>query len=244
MRSIGSLITARWLPPALFIGGVVALYLVKFGLPEWVHRLSAKDELAGLPGFSLHAAIQIHHRPADRRKYIFDFGTTDGERLSVYISPDDVFTVSFVDLAGQPHPLNVHLGGSEGIPLDQLFHLDCDLAVANNATFLKIFVNANEVGSMQSSLKANVGALDIINGRIGADLNGENGGYFYLYAVSKSSSMFTKKQRQKFGQHLDTFLKASGDSPFAFKGSQWVKFDQAANLRIPDSPHRPNREKP
>jgi hypothetical protein len=243
LRSMGSLIIARWLPTALFIGGILALYVVKFGLPMWVKQLTAKDELAGLPGFSLHAAMQIHHRPADRPQYMFDFGTPERERLSVYISPNDVFTVSFAERADEPHRLHVHLGGSDGIPLDQLFHLDCDLAVANEATFLRVFVNAKEVGSMQLPLKANVGALDISNGQIGTDLNGQNGGHFYLYAVSKRLVIPTKRERKK-GQNPDTVLKPNGGSPLAFKGSQWVKFDQAANSKIPDTPHTPKREEP
>jgi hypothetical protein len=109
----------------LQIAGLVALtisaILVFFSFTIWAPKESSqpsvvKKTASKLPGLSVQIFFRLNYLKADRRKYLFDFGKIDHERLSIYVSRDDVFTFSFTDAKGEPHLVQIPIGDN-GIPL-------------------------------------------------------------------------------------------------------------------------------
>lgn len=172
------------------------------------------------PGLSLHMVISIHHLPVSRRKYLFDFGHVNRERLSIYLSAGNVFTVSLIDADGEPHPLQVPLGNG-GIPTSQPIYLVCEAGVSSNSTSLRVFVNAQSVGEpVKLPFRVNLGDLDLPGGVIGSDLNGNDGASFDLYELAIYGATLTDEQ---IAQLVEYFIKRPRTNYVAFDGNQWMR---------------------
>ncbi|MCI0616783.1 LamG domain-containing protein [bacterium] len=179
------------------------------------------------PGFSLHMVISIHHLPVSRRKYLFDFGHANRERLSIYLSAGNVFTVSLIDADREPHPLQVPLG-TGGIPTSQPIYLVCEASVSSNSTSLRVFVNAQSVGEpVMLPFRVNLGDLDLPGGVIGSDLNGNDGASFDLYELAVYGATLTDEQIAKLAEY---FIKRPRTNYVAFNGNQWMRL---ANFKKP-----------
>ena len=191
--SVLSINIVEYGPPTLF--AVVCISLILWDI--WDRRkvrgnISNKDKTSiahpllnssspePLPGISLHMAIRINNVLGNRKKYLFDFGQITGPRLSVYISPDNIFTCAFLDNKGEPHPIHIPLGGTNGIPMARFFYLACELGIDNNSTLLRVIVDGNVYGSTRLPYRIDISSIDIPNGVMGADLEGKNGNSFDL----------------------------------------------------------------
>jgi len=178
-----------------------------------------------LPGLSLHTFIRVNNLPAARRKYIFDFGHTQKERFSVYISSDNIFTFSFVDAKNEPHVIQLPVGGN-GFPIGRFVYMCCDLGISGESTELRMYVDGEEIGSLILPFKTDVGALDVGNGVMGSDLSGENGsavdvGELMIYGFTVNAL--------EIKDHIRPYLLSKKDKRYVeFQGTQW--------LRVADAP--------
>ncbi len=102
-----------------------------------------------LPGFSIHALLNIKQRKEAQREYLFDYGDSDAPRFTGYLSPANTFVVSVVDLRGEQHTLNVPVGGKDGLPFDQFVYLSCGIGKAENHSVLTVTVDARELGRLE-----------------------------------------------------------------------------------------------
>jgi len=200
-----------------------------------------------LPGFIFLAVIEIRDVKVDRRKYLFDFGKMDQDRLSIYISKDGIFTLCLNDAKGEPHLVQVPLG-KDGVPISTRFHLGCEVGVGVSSTFLRLLVDGNEKGSVTLPFKIDLGKLDSNNGFVGTDLNHKNGSWFDLHMDTVFTVILTKEERTRYLAACDNLLKGVPDKPYLrFNGDQYMIFGnlQNPNTVIPDdSKHKPEFVKP
>lgn len=182
-----------------------------------------KTDYRHLPGMSLHAFLRISHLPVTRRKYIFDFGQPTGERLSVYLSSDNVFTLCFVDAKREPHPIQLPIGTI--VPLGEFFYLACEVGDGGQFTAIRVAVNGIEAGKLELPFRADIGALDVPGGVVGADLEGNNGAAFdmqqlALYTVTQPDVALTQLNQYFRSKEAGGFVK--------FSGQQWMRVGQVA----------------
>jgi hypothetical protein len=142
-----------------------------------------KSEEQKLPGFTAYAVIRLYDTPEFRRRYVFEFVSSDGAKVSFYLSASSVFTLSATDIRGEAYPLEVKLGDG-GIPIDQFVTLFCEVGIAKNSTTMRILVNEREVARRDFSFPLNLGKMDWKPGALGAPVIGTNqGGVFLLSEI-------------------------------------------------------------
>ncbi len=163
--------------PAILIGIALLFWGIWPPIHDWIRNTYSTEQIPAassspepLPGISLHMAIRINNVLGNRKKYLFDFGQKSGTRLSVYISPDNIFTYAFIDNKGELHSIHIPLGGTNGIPITNFFYLACELGIDNNSTLLRVIVNGKVYGSSRIPYRIDISPIDIPNGVMGADL--------------------------------------------------------------------------
>lgn len=188
------------------------------------------------PGLSLNAAIRFNNVLGAGRQFIFDYGKAAGERFSVYISADKIFTVSFVDAKGEPHLLQRPFGGEE-IPLGEFLYFSCELGVGPRNTFVRMKVSRNEPIVITIPYRVDIGVLDIKNGVVGADLTGNNCSAFDLAELMVYSATLTNEQ---LAQMTDAFLIKKRTGVLEFRGKNWMRVGvDNNNLSQPDPDKQP-----
>jgi hypothetical protein len=147
-------------------------------------------------------------------------GKVNGSRFSVYISPDNVFTFSFIDAVGEPHNIQLPIG-SDGIPFGKQFYLICELGIDGQSTLLRMLIDGKEIKSIQLPFKIDLGGIDVPGEVVGADLNGENGASFDMSNLmvlattlrsSQIAAIMKVNSNQSSKQHYITF-----------NGKQWMR---------------------
>lgn len=192
-----------------------------------------------LPGMSVHMIIRLKSLPVDRRKYIVDFGSSQTGRLSVYITSDSIVTLSFLDIKGEPHAIQLPLGG-DGVPLAEFFYLGCEIGIDGQSTRLYVIVNGTDRGSLQLPFRVDVSSLNVPGGVVGADLDGKNGGSFdlkeFLVYPSTLDDKGLNQTRNYFKRRNDTVT-----DYVEFKGEQWMRVNQVGkhDLTQKDESHAP-----
>ena len=188
-----------------------------------------------LPGMAMAMRLRINNLPADRRKYILDFGQAARERLSVYISADSIFTLLFTDIKGEPHVAQIPLGGS-GMPFAEYFTLICEIGVDGQSTHLYVTANGVAKSVITLPFRVDVSLLDIPNGVVGADLTGINGGAFDLIGLMPFTATLDDRDIDEINKN---FAQASAFAS-SFRGDQWMRVGETNNnLNQDDSRHRP-----
>ena len=181
------------------------------------------DSTANLPVFGFDVVVRLYLRPNGQRQYLFDAGTKDKERLSVYITPDDIFTVLFMDAYGEPHPLQLPLNSKDFKPGERI-HLWPEVITGDNYTIIRASINNEQIGSIKLPFKAKLGALSYQNGIFGGNLDESDGASFDLIFYAAFKTTMTEKMRNLYLGDVDTLLKAIPDKPyFAFDGTKVLK---------------------
>lgn len=202
------------------------------------HLLEGRKERHGsLPGFSLHLYIRVNHLAASRRKYLVDFGKENGERLSLYISKDNILTLSFVDKKREPHLIQLPVG-RKGFPLGEWLYASCELGVSGQTTEMSLRVNGKQIGALFLQFKTDLGALDFYNGVIGADLTGKSGAAIDLSDVGVNLKTMTKAEMRLFLKHFG----GKKNKYLQFNGEQWMRIGsmvEKGNAMQPDPSKAP-----
>lgn len=172
-----------WGPWVLVIGGPLLGML-------WFYL--AKEQK--LPGFTAYAVIRLYDTPESRRRYVFEFVSSEGAKVSFYLSASSVFTFAATDIQGEAYPLEVKLGDG-GIPIDQFVTLFCEVGIAKNSTIMRILVNEKQVARRDLSFPLKLGKLDWKPGTLGVPVTGINqGGVFLLSEIGIYSITMTSKE--------------------------------------------------
>jgi hypothetical protein len=104
-------------------------------------------------------------------------------RFSIYLDPENRFTLSVLDTQGELYTVRVPSGAS-GVPLNEFIYLSCEVGTTDKSTSLRVLVNAREVSTLVIPFKIELGALDLKGGMIGADLNSQNNESYSVQNVS------------------------------------------------------------
>lgn len=172
-----------WGPWVLIIGGPILGAL-------WLYY----GKETKLPGFSAYSVIRLYDTPEFRRRYVFEFVSTDHAKVAFYLSASGVFTFSATDIRGESYPLEVKLGNS-GIPIDRFVVLVCEVGLATNSTVMKIIVNEKEVARRELNFPLNLGNIDWKPGSLGAPVIGTNqGGVFLLGEIGIYKTTLTSSE--------------------------------------------------
>ena len=185
---------------------------------------SPNEITAGDPGLSIHFVLSIKPSALNRRKYIAEFQGIGREQVSIYLSPDNIFTFGLIDANGEPHLLQVPTG-ERGIPMGVPVYIVCegsDGSDGSQTSSLRIMVNSQQVAWRQLPLRVNFGGFQISGGVVGANLAGECGGFFGLYQHAIFTTTVSDSDIRGLGKFFAERLeKAEGFTEFS--GEQWLK---------------------
>lgn len=158
------------------VGTYGALGIVMVGVILFVYFPRDK----AIPGFTGYSVIKLYDTPESRRRYVFELVSSDGAKVSFYLSASSVFTLAATDLRGESYPLEVRVGG-DGIPIDQFVALFCEIGISENSTMMRVLVNEKEVARRDLAFALDLGKMDWKPGALGAPVIGTNqGGVFLL----------------------------------------------------------------
>jgi hypothetical protein len=163
-----------------------------------------------LPGFVTFGVMRLYDTPEFRRRYVYEFVTSDGARASFYLSASSVFTFALTDVRGEPYPLEVKIG-TNGIPIDKVVALLCEAGLENNSTKIRIIVNEKEVASRNIGFKLNLGKMDWRPGSLGSSLGGKQGGVFLLSEFGIYGSTMTSSEIHALTENVRKFYKEPFD---------------------------------
>jgi hypothetical protein len=216
-------------------GAVLSREALEKLLADWVAELlppdaaepsKQPDSEMKLPGWSLNFYFRVHSLPVTRRKYLLDIGKTDGERLSVYISKDNIFTMLFVDAKGEPHPLRVPFGGG-GFPISQFVYFCCEMGIGGTTTRLNFWLNGQSLASQTLPFKTDMGKLDLPNGVLGADLNGADSAVFDLGQFFCVSNTMSKEELGGLVEYFESKADQYRKTYLEFSGGKWMRITDA-----------------
>jgi amino acid transporter len=97
-----------------------------------------------MAGFSNYSVVRVFDTPDFKRKYLFDYQTPEGAKVSFYISASDIFTLSATDIRGESYPLEIPIASGK-IPLTSYVVLFCEIGFTKDSTILRVGVNKAEV---------------------------------------------------------------------------------------------------
>ncbi|MES2469978.1 MAG: hypothetical protein V4675_21990 [Verrucomicrobiota bacterium] len=192
-----------------------------------LQRLKADSEARskaadGLPGLIFFTIIEIRPMGNGRRQYIFDFGKFQKERLSVYISPDNIFTMCLYDINGEPHPVLLPIGDGY-VPTGRKFSLGCEVGIKQDSTFLRVWVDGVEKSAVTLPFKTDIGLLNPADGVIGCDLEHSNGASFDVYIHMILKEILNSTKRQDLINHTTKFISnISPSRTLRFEGNQFI----------------------
>jgi len=163
------------------------------------------DKERNLPGISFRTVIKLNDVSisSKHRKYIFDFGQVDRSRLSLYLSPDGIFTFSFIDAKGETHPIYAPIGNG-GVPFGKYFYLVCEVGVDGQSTLMRMIIDENELKPIQPiPYKIDLGEIITHGVAVGSDLHCENSASFDLVGLNISLITMTKPQIVEWRKIMD-----------------------------------------
>jgi hypothetical protein len=160
-----------------------------------------------LPGFTGYAVIRLYDTPESRRRYVFEFVSSDGAKASFYLSASSLFTFSITDVRGESYPLEIKVG-TGGLPIDQFVALFCEVGVDKDSTTLRVLANEREIARRDLGFPINLGKMDWKAGALGAPANGINqGGIFLLSELGAYAGTMTTANVHALVENVRGFYK-------------------------------------
>ncbi len=147
----------------------------------------------------------------------------------MYVTRDNIFTMSFTDAKNEPHPIQIPVGGA-GIPIHEFFYLGCEVGLTDRETLLRIIVDGRELRTLTLPFRADIGSLDVPNGVFGADLNGGNCAQVDLAEIVVYSGTLDPTGVKAFSDHFqkENYLRLERGNAYAeFNGTQWSRIKDA-----------------
>ena len=119
-----------------------------------------------MSGFSNYSVVRVFDTPDFKRKYLFDYQTPEGAKVSFYISASDIFTLSASDIRGESYPLEIPIDSGK-IPLTSYVVLFCEIGFTKDSTILRVVVNRAEVQRRTLPFVINLGSQNWNAGTFG-----------------------------------------------------------------------------
>jgi hypothetical protein len=166
--------------PKLGPGIVINLAIAAIvGALVWHYSPADFAKAKNLEGFTASALVRLYDTPEAKNRYIFDLVTTDGAKVSFYLSASGLFTYSITDTHGAAYNLEIPVGNN-GIPIDRYVYLYCEAGVDDDSTVVRVMIDAKEVRRRVYDFPIDLGKKDWKQFTIGADNKGQNNAPFKI----------------------------------------------------------------
>jgi hypothetical protein len=164
-----------------------------------------------LPGLGIYTTIRLYDTPEFRRRYVYEFVTTEGAKASFSLSSAGQFTFAVTDIRGEIYPLEIKLG-ENGLPIDRFVALFFEVGLDTSKTLLRVRLNKKVIAQRTLTFKINLGSLDWHPGSLGAPILGQNqNGVFLLFELILYKTTFTSQESSKLVQNISDYLKIPFD---------------------------------
>jgi hypothetical protein len=160
---------------------------------NFYHIQQFGDTASYSSGAGLYLMMKLNSTSRDLRKYIFDSGSSVGQRRwSIFLNKNNTICSEVIDDEGEV--FSVKANSLSKINTAQPFHLMCQFSTNSQSTIIQILVNNQTVGESKfdGMLKISSDALNNFSSlkfaTAGADIEGNNanGGFdIYTYALTK-----------------------------------------------------------
>jgi hypothetical protein len=190
-----------------------------------LHLPKRKDDKK-YEGLSVNMVLRLHLLQSTKRKYIFDIGEKDRNRFSLYFDASNTIILAAIDTNGEPILARIPLG-ELGVPIEQFVFLSCELGLRSASTFLRAYVNGEEVGRVEIPIRVALGPIRIKGSTIGSDLDGNNAGSFDSVQFAAYTVTLTTEEVTGL---LNNFMGKPRSHYLSFTTSQWMRIDANNNL--------------
>jgi hypothetical protein len=161
------------------------------------------------PGIGVFSVIRLYDSPEYRRRYVYEFITSNGAKAAFFLSSSGTFTFSVIDVHGESYPIEIKVGRF-GIPIDQFIILTCEAGIGRKATVLTVSVNRKEIARREIPVPVDLGTRDWHAGSLGAPVTGQNqGGIFLLAEVITWPTTFSNTEIEKLVENAREYYKIS-----------------------------------
>ena len=193
-------------------------------LDDLYHRLKTPDTITTtrFPGWSLHLVAAFHRAESQRRKYIYDMGDSDRNRVSIYFDPDDSLTFRILDSTGDAYTLKTPV---EDLAFDEFAYWVFEIGNRDTSSFMTTHINGKEVSRLELGHHLSLVAVDKKGSTLGADINGRDGATFDLSEMFIYSSTLTTEEQAKLLDYVRTKRRTHY---VEFSGDQWMQYSDGA----------------
>jgi len=189
----------RYSTPAIILSGLT----IVMAFVEWM------PGAGGHPGVGVYSVIRLYDSPENRKRYVFQFITSNAASAEFFLSASGQFTFAVKDIYGESYPLEARVG-KNGIPIDAFVVLLCEAGVDRTSTHPKIFVNKQLIAWRDIPIAINFGTRDWHAGSLGAPLTGKNQyGIFEIAEIAVSSTAFSDGEISKLVDNASKFYDLS-----------------------------------
>jgi hypothetical protein len=204
---LGELLAWRYLAPIpdpstspATLGGIEGLF--RKYITKSPPSLDLTNEI--LPGFASAGVLRIIDVAAARRKFIYEWETSENSSVAFYLSASDNFTFVATDIHNEPYQLEVQLG-PEAMPIGRFVYFSCEVGTASRNSFLAVFVNGGRIGFRELPFHIDLGSRGWKSYGINANRYGSQSGAFDLSELGAWAVTFNPKQRMALFANADAF---------------------------------------
>jgi hypothetical protein len=168
-----------------------------------------------LPGFSSTFGLKIKYAATLGKQRVLGYGDPEGAKVEFYLSASGrrlIFSVT--DIHGDVQTMDLGIG-TGGIPINRFVFLTCQVGLDSNETYLRMWINENEVQSRTLPFQMDLGSRQWAHETIGDDLQGQNDAAFDLLdKLAIGNSTLNNQEIGRLFKGLRTHLQDM-DSPLA-----------------------------
>ncbi len=108
------------------------------------------------PAFGIFIAASLHKIAENRQKFVYDHGTLERNRFSVYLSDDNALLLRVIDSAGDTYSLRVPRSEFQ---FDQFAYFHFEVANKGDSSFLKTSIDGTSVKILELNHLIDISAL-------------------------------------------------------------------------------------
>lgn len=149
------------------------------------------------PGFGIYFVLSVNNLESKKRKFIFDCGNPELNRISLYLDKGNNLVYRILDSESEPHILKVPQSLIT-FKAGETMVVFLDYGYFEGKSYMRLLINDRQlmekVFRFPISLPEN---LNIANMRLGSDFSGEFGGSFYISEIISWRMSFSDKKHQE-----------------------------------------------
>lgn len=195
-------------------------------------------EEGGMPGITVASRMTLMSKPNNSREYIFDIGkSTDSERLSLYMTPDNQLTLEIISKTGLE--FDVSVSQDEVLDIKEQKTVCIEFASTEELSFARLSVGSKIHDEMILTMEVPFADIEIGSGfegvddkfdlYLGADQNGENGAMFAKHQLVIYSKTHDIDERLQLLRGLENKWEGQYDGVF-FDKDEYLYTDDGSDL--------------